>query len=109
MNFKKYQKLSRTTNIYPVKGKDFVYAALGVASEAGEIAGKAKKIIRDRNGKLDSEYKGELAKEIGDVLWYLSELASELNLSLSDIAKDNIKKLADRKKRNKLKGSGDNR
>jgi len=77
--------------------------------EAGEIAEKVKKILRDSNGVVGEAIKRELAKELGDVLWYLTQLVTELGLSLEEIAADNIKKLSSRQDRSRLRGSGDNR
>ena len=82
---------------------------MGLVSEAGEVAGKVKKIFRDNKGMISKITQQELAKELGDVLWYVSQLSTELGLSLDDIAVKNIEKLRSRKKRGKLKGSGDNR
>jgi len=109
MNFENYQKKSKETAIYPNVGKNFVYPTLGLVGESGEVAEKIKKILRDKNGIIDEKTKEEIEKELGDVLWYLSQIASELNLSLDEIAKSNLKKLASRRERNKLQGSGDNR
>jgi len=109
MNFKEYQEESRKTAIYPKAGENYVYPTLGLAGEAGEVAEKIKKAIRDKDGVVDDERKEELKKELGDVLWYVSQIASELNLSLNEIAEKNIEKLYNRMERNKLKGSGDNR
>ena len=109
MNFNEYQKKSRKTAIYPDAGRNYVYPALGLVGEAGEVAEKIKKVIRDNNGKIDSKMKSAIKKELGDVLWYVAQMASELNLSLDDVAKGNIEKLFSRMKRNKLKGNGDNR
>ena len=109
MTFEEYQKLSRETAIYPDKDKNFVYLTLGLVGEAGEVAEKIKKILRDKNSVIDEETKKELAKELGDVLWYLSQLITELNLSLDEIASLNIDKLSSRKERGTLHGSGDNR
>lgn len=106
MTFKEYQKLSRKTAIYP---GSFVYPTLGLAGEAGEVAEKIKKVIRDKNGVVDGKTKEEIAKELGDVLWYLSQIATELDLSIDEIASSNIRKLASRKKRKKLHGNGNNR
>jgi NTP pyrophosphatase (non-canonical NTP hydrolase) len=86
-----------------------IYPTLGLLGETGEIAEKIKKMFRDRNGELSQEEKDLLAKELGDVLWYLSQLASELGLSLSDIATGNIQKLKDRMERRVIHGSGDKR
>ena len=109
MNFEDYQKESRKTAIYPQIGKNFVYPTLGIAGESGEVAEKIKKIIRDDKGKVTREKREELSKEIGDILWYIAQLATELGLSLDSIAKENIKKLSSRMKRGKIHGSGDNR
>lgn len=109
MDFDQYQRASRRTAVYPDVGNNFIYPALGLCGEAGEIAEKVKKALRDDEGKINSGRKKLLAKELGDVLWYLSQLASELDLSLADIAGQNINKLSSRLKRGKIKGSGDNR
>lgn len=109
MNFKEYQKKSRKTAIYPKKGKNFIYPTLGLAGEAGEVAEKIKKVLRDKDGRIDQNTREEMSKELGDVLWYISQLATELGLSLEKVASGNIEKLKSRQKRGKLKGSGDNR
>jgi NTP pyrophosphatase (non-canonical NTP hydrolase) len=109
MDFEEYQKESRKTAIYPNIGKNIVYPTLGLAGEAGEVAEKVKKLIRDEGGKLTKTKKHEIEKELGDVLWYLSQIASELGLSLSEVAKTNIKKLSSRYNRGRVGGSGDNR
>ncbi len=110
MNFKNYQKLSRRTAIYPSKFKSgVIYPALGLGGEAGEVLEKVKRFIRDKKMEADSEFKEAIKKELGDVLWYAAQLATELNLSLEDIAKTNIEKLFSRMKRGKLHGSGDDR
>lgn len=106
MNFSQYQKESRKTAIYKNQGKNLFYPVLGLVGEAGEIAEKLKRKLR---GEKNTFQKKEISKELGDVLWYLSQLASELKLSLDDIAVENIKKLQSRKKRGKLLGRGDNR
>lgn len=109
MDFDEYQKKSRKLAIYPDRGNNFVYPALGLAGETGEVAEKIKKIIRDQNWQVTEENRQELAKELGDVLWYLANLAAELKLPLSKIAEGNIAKLTSRHQRGALKGSGDNR
>jgi NTP pyrophosphatase (non-canonical NTP hydrolase) len=109
MNFKDYQEKSRKTALYPNKDNNFIYPTLGLAGEAGEVAEKIKKVIRDKDGVIDDETKEMIKKELGDVLWYVSQLATELGLSLDDVAESNIKKLYDRMERGKLRGSGDNR
>ena len=109
MNFQEYQEKAWTTAIYPNKGKNITYPALGLGGEAGEVLEKIKKIIRDDNFEITQEKKQELIKEIGDVLWYLAAIASELKIDLNEIAEQNISKLFSRKERNTLHGSGDNR
>lgn len=109
MNFNEYQKLSRKTAKYPKVGENFVYPTLGLAGETGEVVEKVKKIFRDNDGKITEEKKKEISKELGDVLWYLSQIATEFDLKIEDIAKENIEKLYSRLERNKISGSGDNR
>lgn len=101
--FDAYQDFTDTTAIYPPE-KGLEYVALGLASEAGEFAGKVKKAIRDNQWDLDA-----MAAELGDVLWYVARAAAELDVHLSDVAKDNIEKLKSRQDRGKLGGSGDSR
>jgi NTP pyrophosphatase (non-canonical NTP hydrolase) len=103
-----YQFLAKQTAMYPEKYKLF-YPALGINGEAGEVAEKVKKIMRDENGVLTPEKKEELIKEIGDCGWYLSALCSDLDVSLSYCLQKNIKKLFSRKERGVITGSGDNR
>jgi len=98
-----YENYASQTAIFP-KEKALEYLALGLTSEAGEVAGKVKKLIRD--GKGD---KKAIAAEIGDVLWYCAMLAKETEVPLNDIMKDNLKKLHSRKERGTLSGSGDER
>lgn len=109
MTFEDYQRLSRQTAIYPDLGRNFVYPTLGLTGEAGEVSEKIKKVLRDRKGDLDDETRRAVSNELGDVLWYVAQLASELELSLDDIATENIEKLASRRKRGRLSGEGDNR
>jgi NTP pyrophosphatase (non-canonical NTP hydrolase) len=107
--FSGYQKATAQTAKYP---KEFamVYLSLGIASEAGEVAGKMKKWIRDGDSKMTREqWVQAMSSEIGDVLWYAARLADELGLSLSQIAEENMDKLLDRKARGVIGGSGDNR
>jgi NTP pyrophosphatase (non-canonical NTP hydrolase) len=101
--FDAYQDFTDDTAVYPPE-TGLYYTALGLASEAGEYAGKIKKAIRDNN--YDQE---AMAAELGDVLWYLARAAAELDFSLSDIVQMNVDKLKDRKERNVIGGSGDNR
>jgi len=83
--------------------------AMGVAGEAGEVVEKWKKIVAYKSGKISAEDLGELKKELGDVVWYIAVLADSLGLELEDVMQTNVKKLADRKKRQVIKGAGDNR
>lgn len=108
MTFDEYQQKAHETAIYPEEIA-LAYVTMGLVGEAGEIANKVKKIYRDCNGKTVVHHRMELAKEIGDVLWYLAETANVLGLSLSGIAENNIAKLTDRSVRGKLGGSGDAR
>lgn len=103
-----YQCATRQTAIYPPK-QALEYLCLGLASEAGEIAGKMKKLIRDDKGFSNDEWDSALKAEIGDVLWYLARLADEIGVPLSVIAEENMEKLLSRQQRGKLGGSGDNR
>lgn len=109
MNFEEYQKKSRKTAIYPDLDNNWAYPVMGLCGEAGEIADKMKKVMRDDDNIVTEEKKKEVRKEIGDVLWYVSQLASELGLSLDEIAEGNIEKLYSRKNRGTLSGDGDNR
>lgn len=109
MTFEEYQKESRKTAVYPNAGKNFIYPTLGLSGESGEVAEKIKKVLRDKGGIIDDATRQEIAKELGDVLWYVAQIGSELGLSLENIASENIKKLFSRKDRGVLKGSGDNR
>lgn len=109
MNFKEYQEQANKTSIFPKDGRAYVYATLGLSGEAGEVAEKVKKIIVNKNSVISEESKGEIKKELGDVLWYLSQLATELGLSLDEVAKENIGKIHDRIERGVLRGDGDNR
>ena len=101
--FDAYQDFTDSTAIYPPE-KGLEYTALGLASEAGEFAGKVKKMIRDKTYDTDA-----MIAELGDVLWYVARAAAELDVHLSDVAKDNVEKLKSRMERGKLKGSGDKR
>jgi len=109
MTFEEYQKKSRETALYPDVNSNFIYPTLGLAGETGEISEKIKKILRDKGGVMDDATRESLRLELGDVLWYVSQIAAELGLSLDDIANANIEKLFSRKERGVLGGSGDNR
>ena len=113
MNLDKYQKRAAEFDLFEtsvdLKAPGFLEKVLGLVGEAGEAADKIKKIIRDKGGYASEEDRAEITKELGDVLWYLANVARYLGVSLSDIAEGNIKKLSSRKNRNKLHGEGDNR
>jgi NTP pyrophosphatase (non-canonical NTP hydrolase) len=109
MNLGEYQRLARASARYPVIGHPVIYPALGLTNEAGEVAGKIKKIFRDKDGVMDQGDVLALKSELGDVLWYLAQLATELGLSLDEIASHNIDKLQDRLSRGKIHGDGDDR
>jgi NTP pyrophosphatase (non-canonical NTP hydrolase) len=108
MNFSEYQSEARKTAIYPDEFK-VTYPALGLAGEAGEIANKVKKILRDDGGHVTEKRRESLAGEISDCLWYIAALATDLGLNLDDIAKHNIEKLHSRQIRGVLGGDGDTR
>ena len=108
-----YQELAATFDIYTAEHK-FLAHILGVADEAGEVAGKVKKLLRDEgfSGKatdLTQEQRDALESELGDVLWYVAAVARDLNISLARVASENIAKLFSRRERGVLRGSGDNR
>jgi NTP pyrophosphatase (non-canonical NTP hydrolase) len=109
MDFNDYQTKSRHTAKYPIIGHRVIYPTLGLVNEAGEVAGKIKKVFRDKEGQISEESREALKAELGDVLWYIAQVATELDLSLDDIAESNISKLYDRLERGKIKGDGDNR
>jgi NTP pyrophosphatase (non-canonical NTP hydrolase) len=109
MDLGEYQKQARATARYPVIGHPVIYPALGLTNEAGEVAGKIKKIFRDKNGIIDEGDILALQSELGDVLWYLAQVSTELGLSLDEIAAHNIVKLQDRLTRGKIHGDGDER
>ena len=109
MDFETYQRESRQTAVYPAIGHAVVYPTLGLANEAGEVAGKIKKIFRDKAGVFGDAERDALKGELGDVLWYLAQVATELDLTLDEIATANIAKLRSRQERGKLGGDGDNR
>lgn len=109
--FQNYETEANKTAIYPGKGNisGLMYAVLGLTGEAGEVAEKVKKLWRDKDGTLDQEFKTQITKELGDVLWYINAVAGECDITLSTVAKVNIQKLNDRKDRGVLNGPGDER
>lgn len=108
MTLNDYQETARQTAIYPDQHR-VTYPALGLTSEAGEVAGKVKKILRDHAGNFDAEKTAGIKDELGDVLWYIAVLAADLGLSLDDIASSNVEKLRSRMARGKIQGEGDHR
>ena len=107
-DFNSYQRSATKTAVYPPEHK-ILYPALGLAGEAGEVANKVKKVMRDGVENQADDWKEQIASEIGDVLWYCAALATDLNMQLGMIASLNEKKLHDRMDRGKINGSGDNR
>lgn len=108
MDFNKYQETAVETAIYPDTHR-ILYPALGMAGEAGEVANKVKKIIRDGTENMPDDWKDQLASEIGDVLWYCAALANDIGMPLSLIAAQNRDKLLERKQKGTISGSGDKR
>jgi len=113
MQFSDFQKESRATAKYPDIDNNFVYPTLGLVGEAGEVADKIKKLQRDQGiftpNEVSAETKADIAKELGDVLWYVAQLATEFQVDLDDVAQGNIDKLTSRLKRGTIGGSGDDR
>ncbi|MDD4902700.1 MAG: nucleoside triphosphate pyrophosphohydrolase family protein [Patescibacteria group bacterium] len=109
MTFQEYQEKSRQTAIYPNLGNNYIYPVLGLCGESGEVAEIFKKIVRDKSSLISPQDKTAIAIELGDTLWYLSQITAELGMSLEEIAQNNIAKIRDRKTRNVLHGEGGNR
>ena len=108
-DFNTYQTESRKTwDIIPMD-HPVVYPTMGLVNEAGEVAGKIKKIFRDQNGQITEADKQSLKNELGDVLWYLTQVRTELGLTLEEVAETNITKIFSRQEGGKLGGDGDNR
>ena len=108
MELNDYQNRALETAIYPTEAK-IVYPTLGLTGEAGEVADKVKKVIRDFKGEFSESVRYELAKELGDVLWYIAALSHDLGYTLEEIGEMNNAKLASRKQRGMINGNGDNR
>lgn len=102
----KYDRFEKTTDLM---APGLLEKVMGVAGEAGEVADKFKKIIRDKDGKASEEDRQEIVKELGDVMWYLAGIARYMEVDFSEVAKRNLDKLEDRIQRGKIGGSGDNR
>lgn len=108
MTFEEYQKEAQKTALYP-KAYRLLYPTLGLTGEAGELANKVKKVLRDQGGSLTEETLEALVAELGDVLWYVAQVATDLGVSLERVAQQNLAKLRSRQARGQLGGSGDNR
>ena len=108
-DFNAYQRESRKTWSLIHTDHPIVYPTLGLTNEAGEVAGKIKKIFRDKGGKISDEDREALKHELGDVLWYLTQICTELDLTLQEVAETNIEKLFSRLERNQIRGDGDHR
>lgn len=111
MDFNIYQQGAAKTAIYTGQGTlvGLFYTVLGLAGEAGEVANKVSKILRDDDGVLTIERQEQLEKELGDVLWFLSQTCTELQMKMGVVASLNLEKLNARKEAGTLQGSGDNR
>ncbi len=109
MTFNEYQAVSRKTAIYPRQDKNFTYPAMCLAGEAGEVANKIGKLLLTDKAEVNQIEREALQGELGDVWWFMAQLATELELKLDDVAEKNIKKLQSRLERNKLHGVGDTR
>jgi NTP pyrophosphatase (non-canonical NTP hydrolase) len=103
-----YQIFVRSTKVYD-KEYNLVYPVLGLVNEAGEVAGKVKKLMRDDNGQLTEERFNDILSELGDVLWYVTATADDLGVTISDVFFNNYMKLKSRQERGMIKGSGDHR
>ncbi len=108
MKFNEYQKLAHKTAVYPEEHA-FNYVIMGLVSEVGELAGYIKKWIRGDYAYAGPDLSDIVEYELGDILWYLAELCTVMNISLEDIAKSNVEKLSDRAARGVIRGSGDKR
>jgi NTP pyrophosphatase (non-canonical NTP hydrolase) len=107
--FDEYQSAPRRTwRLIPTE-VPIVYPTLGLVNEAGEVSGKIKKILRDKGGHISEEDREGLKQELGDVLWYLTQICTELNLSLEEVAEANYAKLLSRLERGRIGGEGDKR
>lgn len=114
ISINEYQEVANSTDLTVGKGQgvlsiSFMDKILGLVGESGEIADKVKKILRDQDAKMNEADRQELIKELGDVLWYVATIATNLEVNLSEVATMNLEKLKDRQKRGKLAGNGDNR
>jgi NTP pyrophosphatase (non-canonical NTP hydrolase) len=109
MTLNEYQGAAKTTAVYTSADQQLVCTVLGLNGEAGEVAEKIKKVIRDKNSVIGDDDRREIQKELGDVLWYLAVLADTLGLDLESVAALNLEKLKSRYARGAIHGQGDNR
>ena len=110
MDFNEYQRMTRLTDSSRHSTEPaYVYYVLGLCGEAGEVAEKIKKLLRDNNGVVTDEFKKLLTKELGDVMWYNARLADLFGIEFDDVGVTNIEKLLDRQERNLIHGEGDER
>ena len=109
MELNAYQAAARQTATYPQVGANPIYPTLGLTGEAGEVSDKVKKVLRDRGGVFDAEAREAIKLELGDVLWYVAQLAQELGYDLDEVASANLAKLTSRAARGRIGGSGDQR
>lgn len=110
INFSEYQAGAFKTAVYPGRGEgNWTYAGLGLAGETGEISEKLKKAIRDDEGIITEARRAAIKKELGDVLWYVAALCTELTLDMQEVAEENLAKLARRQEESTLHGDGDDR
>ncbi len=111
MNLNDYQAKSKSTAIYPGQGMvgGILYVSLGLSGEAGEVSNKVKKILRDDKRALTDTRRAEIINELGDTLWYIAMMATELHVTLDEVAKINVAKLVNRKANNTIHGAGDKR
>lgn len=107
--FERYHHEAWATAMYPNKGTDLSYPVLGLNGEAGEVAEKVKKVMRDKNGVVDDETRDAIVIELGDVIWYVNAICHTLGVHLGDVAEANLVKLNSRRLRGKIQGEGDNR
>ncbi|WP_038056953.1 nucleoside triphosphate pyrophosphohydrolase family protein [Thermus amyloliquefaciens] len=108
MTLNEYQQEAKKTALYP-EAYRILYPTLGLVGEAGELANKVKKVLRDHGGTLDPASRQDLLAELGDLLWYVAQLATDLGASLEEVAQGNLAKLRSRLERGTIGGSGDHR
>lgn len=109
MELNAYQEAAKTTAVYTSHDQQLICTVLGLNGEAGEVAEKIKKVIRDKNSIIGDDDRREIQKELGDVLWYVAVLADTLGLDLEAVAQMNLEKLKSRFQRGAIHGQGDNR